>query len=135
MVRRFAALSIMTIACGRVDFDARDGSSIDANLGPRIVDAALGNAHTCVMASTGQLKCWGQNDWGILGIGSSIAGAYPTPAAIPELSLGSEPVVDLVTLADYSCARVGSGNLTTQDLGDQPGDAPVVHSLASLFPP
>ncbi len=111
VVRRFAALSIAMIACGRVDFDARDGGSIDANLGPRIVDAALGNAHTCVMASTGQLKCWGQNDWGILGIGSSIAGAYPMPSAIPELSLGSEPVVDLVTLADYSCARVGSGNL------------------------
>ncbi len=37
----------------------------------------LGAAHTCVVITGGSVKCWGGNDFGQLGIGSTIVQKSP----------------------------------------------------------
>ena len=55
------------------------------------IAVALGNAHTCVIVATGGVKCWGRNDLGQLGIGST--GNRFSPVDVPGANLvdcGSE---------------------------------------------
>src|SRR5258705_10313322 len=117
---RLIAIVIVTASCGRIGFapgDDGDGGADDGPpSGPRIVEAALGNAHTCAIASTGLVKCWGQNSWGILGLGSSDTssrGDQPGEvAAQPSISLGTGvQVTALATRADYTCALVVPGEV------------------------
>jgi hypothetical protein len=55
------------------------------------IAVALGNAHTCVIVASGGVKCWGRNDLGQLGIGST--GNRYSPVDVPGANLvecGSE---------------------------------------------
>ena len=45
---------------------------------------ALGNTHTCVIVTSGGVKCWGYNGYGQLGIGSTSNQYSPV-----DVSLGS----------------------------------------------
>jgi hypothetical protein len=42
---------------------------------------SAGTAFTCAVAADGRLSCWGANDWGQLGDGTTAARALPTPVA------------------------------------------------------
>lgn len=46
-------------------------SVIDFGVGQTVVDLASGAYHNCVVLKGGQLKCWGRNVFGQLGIGST----------------------------------------------------------------
>lgn len=50
----------------------------------RIVDVAAGERHTCALRDNGTVWCWGANDSGQLGIGST--SPQPTPASVPGLN-------------------------------------------------
>jgi alpha-tubulin suppressor-like RCC1 family protein len=146
---RMAGVLVVVAACGRMNFDpvggesggtdARDGDAGSGDAGSRrIVNAALGNAHVCVQSSTGRIKCWGVNSWGVLGIGDADpAGRGDDPgevAALPSVSLGSSAdVTILVSQADFTCALVNGrvkcwGNNDGFQLGtgdsNHRGDAP-----------
>ena len=58
-----------------------------------------GGEHTCARASTGSVYCWGRNDSGQLGRGSS-GSDQPTAAAVDLKS-----VVELVAGSEHTCAR------------------------------
>ena len=48
---------------------------------------ALGGVHTCIIATEGQVKCWGYNGNGELGIGPGIAWEVWSPVDVAgELS-------------------------------------------------
>lgn len=89
----------------------------------------LGNNHSCVASVTGELLCWGNNSSGQLAIDPLVTSSTSTPTII-----GVDPVGDLVTGADHTCARIGSevhcwGLNTSGQLGNNTtttGSMPVV---------
>jgi alpha-tubulin suppressor-like RCC1 family protein len=79
---------------------------------------AAGQAHTCVIAGGGLVKCWGQNDRGELGDGTSNQSNVPVSVALPA------PALAIGAGAKHTCAVVQSsglmcwGNNNRGQLGD-----------------
>jgi alpha-tubulin suppressor-like RCC1 family protein len=48
-----------------------------SGLGGGVVALAAGNQHTCALLAGGAVRCWGANDWGQLGDGSTTAALAP----------------------------------------------------------
>lgn len=91
-----------------------------------VVAIAAGEFHTCVLMSSGGVKCWGGGGWGQLG--DSRAANSPTPVDVVGLGPGSN-VTAIATGSDQSCAIVG-GTLMCwgrNDFGDV-GDSSLVQS-------
>jgi alpha-tubulin suppressor-like RCC1 family protein len=66
-------------------------------LGTRgVVYATAGNRFACARLANGQLKCWGENGWGQLGLGDSFArgaSASTIGDALPAVNLGTNRTV------------------------------------------
>lgn len=91
---------------GDVKFPEEEASTpvdLSSASGQRFVDLAAGTGHTCAIATDSTVWCWGYNDFGQLGDGStrssltpvkvSIDLRAPAPAASPAAPLTLEPVV------------------------------------------
>ena len=49
---------------------------------------AAGANHTCALLSSAEVRCWGQNNYSQLGLGSSVTvGDNETPADVPVVSV------------------------------------------------
>lgn len=123
------------------------GSLGPVDLGPgRIATAiAAGDAHTCVILDTGDMRCWGGNGSGQLGIGSSATiGDDETPGSIPPVDLGSGRTATAIAAGgDDTCAildtgdvrcwgdnsggQLGLGSTTTIGDDESPASVPVVN--------
>ena len=49
-----------------------------------VIAIALGSSHTCAIATGGGVKCWGRNEFGQLGIGSTTDQYSPVDVAGAE---------------------------------------------------
>jgi alpha-tubulin suppressor-like RCC1 family protein len=67
---------------------------------------AAGGRHTCALIETGALKCWGQNQRGQLGDGTTADRVVPVNVA--ELSTG---VMALAAGWQHSCALMLNGSI------------------------
>ncbi len=100
------SLTDLPIGCSAASqtVNAVSGSVVTANFtaGCTIVaDVALGALHGCLMASDQRLQCWGQNDYGMVGDGTSV-----TPRLLPVSAAGGLPY-DALTLGaglTHTCA-------------------------------
>lgn len=64
---------------------------------------SAGGDHTCALSQTGELSCWGRNDFGQVGDGSLVSRTLPALVA-------ATPVFTAVTAGqDHSCARTVGG--------------------------
>ena len=81
----------------------------------KVTAVTLGDLHACALSTTGQVKCWGNNDDGQLGLGDTNArGRDPGEmgAALPFVDLGTGETVSKVLAAGArTCALLGSGKL------------------------
>ena len=71
-----------------------------------VAAVTAGGAHTCALLHSGTVKCWGWNDNGELGDGTTI----PKSSPVDVVGLPS-PAVALVAGSDGACARLDSGAL------------------------
>lgn len=125
--------------------------------GRTVADISLGNSHTCVLLSDGNIKCWGSNSRGQLGLGNTAdVGRDPgSMAAAGDVNLGTgRTAVGIFAGGDTSCAILDnntlkcwganySGNLglgisTSSHIGDGPGEMgdslPAINLGPSLIP-
>lgn len=106
------------------------------------MDISTISNHTCAALTNGQVKCWGQNNFGQLGYGhTDILGDDETPASLGSLSFSSN-ILKLATGFLHTCA-LGEGqkihcwgynNLGQVGLGyvDTIGDNEAANSIGAL---
>ena len=70
------------------------------------VDIALGAYHGCALDTAGTVRCWGQNDWGQLGIGVS-GGRVDTPVPIRSQAL----YIDIDASHNRTCGVRDTGTI------------------------
>ena len=76
-----------------------------------ITDVTCGSTHTCARTSTGEMRCWGNNSRGQLGIDSGSPSSTPYPQVV-RLQPGSGSPLTLVERisagGNHTCARVSN---------------------------
>lgn len=94
------------------------GSSYDCALTPQMVtlptgvmftQIAPGGSHACAVGDDGNLYCWGANNYGQLGLGDQASVSVPTLVIDAD---DTDPVVQVDTGTDHTCARMMSGSVT-----------------------
>jgi len=113
--------------------------------GGKIASVAVGTARVCALYTSGEVRCWGNNSQGQLGLGNVTAlAAGATPATLPSLVLGGA-VRRLSTRADHTCALLEDqslrcwgdnsmrqlGTLGMADVGDD--ESPALAGQVPLF--
>ena len=75
---------------------ARETPGAVAGLTGTVVDVTAGASHSCAVMSTGQVRCWGLNDQGQLGIGSKVtavqASAITSLNVVPTTTTTAAPI-------------------------------------------
>jgi cysteine-rich repeat protein len=74
---------------------------------------AAGAEHACAVMQSGELRCWGRNDSGQLGLPGVVAvGDDEVPGDVPAIDLGMGVVADQVAAgADHTCALLDGGGV------------------------
>lgn len=81
---------------------------VDLGIGRKAVSVALGVLHTCVLLDDGSVKCWGKNDKGQLGDGTTTTRS--TPAAPINTPAGSTAKA-IASGRKFSCAIMNDDKL------------------------
>jgi alpha-tubulin suppressor-like RCC1 family protein len=76
-------------------------------LGGDVVDLALGGGHACAIES-GNLYCWGNNQWGQLGIGDTTDRLVATRVPFPN---SSSPLQNVEAGYFHTCAQLRNNDL------------------------
>jgi len=74
---------------------------------------ALGDSHSCALLDNGQVKCWGANDKGQLGLGDTFArgaAAADMGDALPAVALGASAKA-IAAGAQHTCALLEGGSV------------------------
>ncbi len=90
-----------------------DGTDVDATtpvdvsgLGGGVTAVSAGTVHTCALTATGGVKCWGYNDFAVLGDGTTTSSAVP----VDVVGLGAG-VTAVSTGQTHSCALQLTGGV------------------------
>jgi hypothetical protein len=90
---------------GGSDASGADGGTDGGPPPPPPQVLAAGCEHTCAIATDGSVFCWGRNDYGQLGDGSTMDSA--TPVAVPALS----GAVTVTAGCGHTCAALEDGSV------------------------
>ena len=91
--------------------DAPSSTAIDLGTGRTAVAVSAGEKHTCAVLDNGDLKCWGDDDYGQLGIGSSTnLDLNAPPSTAIDLGTGRTAVAVSAGIG-YTCAILDNGDL------------------------
>ncbi len=77
--------------------------------GDGVMGLALGENHTCSLAATGQVRCWGYNQHGELGVGTS---QHPADGYVSGIGDASDGTVRAIAAGGYqTCALTSAGRV------------------------
>jgi alpha-tubulin suppressor-like RCC1 family protein len=108
------------------------------NLGGPVASISTGGSHVCALMQTGRVRCWGENFYGSLGIGTSNdIGDNPGEMPPPEADTGPGTVVQVGVGGNFTCALIDDGSVrcwgfgawgqlggANSHVGNSPGDMP-----------
>jgi alpha-tubulin suppressor-like RCC1 family protein len=97
---------------GQLGYGSHNGVGIparpvDVDLGGPASHISVGGDHTCAILTNGELKCWGFNFFGQLGLGST-GGHHFAPGA--PLALGGNTPLQVATGYSHTCALLANGH-------------------------
>jgi cysteine-rich repeat protein len=94
-------------------------------LGGEPVTLAIGGSHGCAIMATGTLRCWGRNDFGQLGLGSTAhVGDDEHPLALPEVDAISlnfprdTSLLDITAGLSHTCMLLSTGDVICWGAGN-----------------
>ncbi|MFO0762201.1 MAG: RCC1 domain-containing protein [Byssovorax sp.] len=88
--------------------------AVDLGAGRRAIAIAAGNDTTCAVLDTHEIKCWGWNPFGMLGLGDlQTRGDLPGSMgdALPAVDLGPGALADGVAVGNYHTCALVDGSL------------------------
>ncbi len=127
-----------TSSRGDVDADLESHSLVDLpeRGGAGLTQVSAGMHHTCVLWDDGEMACWGRNQWGQLGVGSTetigdeasemgedlVIVDLPTSRTASAISAGEDMTCAILDNGDLACWGWGeSGRLGTENEGSLGG--------------
>jgi alpha-tubulin suppressor-like RCC1 family protein len=77
--------------------------------GDRAISVSNGESHSCALTQTGNVACWGGNDYGQLGVGDTVArnGASLSIVEFPQ----NQRIVAISAALSHTCALTGTGKV------------------------
>lgn len=106
---------------------ATSGTVLD---GERVVEVAAGGSHTCALAASGSVACWGYDGVGQLGNGLPVTEHHtPTPIVVAGTVLEGETVGHISGQGSHVCAEVSPWTIACwgENSWGQIGDGTTVH--------
>jgi alpha-tubulin suppressor-like RCC1 family protein len=114
-----------TASVGTQPTDMQNLTPVNLGAGRHATAIAAGGYHTCAILDNSQLKCWGYNNFGQLGLAvgngqgpnsphgrSSYGTTSGDMAALPAIDLGPGRTANQLALGNgHSCARLDNGNV------------------------
>ena len=111
------------------------------DVGGKVAKVAMGSNNICALLESGDVRCWGSNFNGTLGLGpdyssNTAIGDNELPSSVPPISLGKK-AVDLVVGNSYACALLEDQTVRCWGvLGDPRSSSPIGDDeLPSSVPP
>jgi len=91
--------------------DETPASVGDIDIGENVVTIAAGGYHTCALLSTGNVRCWGENENGQLGYGNTEdIGDDETPASVGDVDIDAT-IIEVKAGGAHSCIRTNNGGI------------------------
>lgn len=83
----------------------------DVSLGGTATQISAGRAYNCALLSSGDVKCWGRNNEGQLGIVGGAIGDNELPSSVGVVSVGGQATYVMASKQYQTCAILAGGNL------------------------
>ncbi|MFW6086783.1 MAG: hypothetical protein ACODAG_06225 [Myxococcota bacterium] len=81
------------------------------DVGGSVVQISAGSQHTCALLNEGNVRCWGDGEWGALGYGNTDnVGDDKTPAEAGDVDVGGR-VIQVAAGGTHTCALLESGGV------------------------
>lgn len=95
---------------------ADPGAASNLNLGEEATQITLGEEFGCALLKSGDVRCWGSNDSGQLGLGNNVApldavGDGELPSSQSVVNLGGSKAVKIAAGYRHVCAILETGNV------------------------